>query len=408
MTNQETNALKHDDSLTDPGRRQLLQQGGMVGAGLALSSLLPRPKAEAAPASLTPLPMTNVGPDEIPRKPLGRTGIQVSIIGIGGATLGQASSLDEATRIVHEAVDAGVDFMDNAWEYNEHRSEEWMGQALKGRRDKVVYSTKFGYDWYTYGGERKGQTEIPQDFSSEFVRFALEQSLKRLNTETIDIYSIHNARLAQVESDELFALLEDLKHEGKIRMYGVALGPAIGWLVEGCEAAKQRNAANVQMIYNILEQFPGNEMIRAADEAHASTGYQIRVPHASGMLEGKYTLETTFPPSDHRSHRPRSWLVNGVKKVETLRFLERDDRTLGQAALQGLRAEPRWRTVLPNIYGREQLIEFAKAPDTPRLDAAELARIAELAQTNFGVEEPPMKYKGTMSYEAQTPVGAPA
>ena len=125
------------------------------------------------------------------------------------------------------------------------------------------------------------------------------------------------------------------------------------------------------------------------------------------MLEGKYTLETTFPPSDHRSHRPRSWLVNGIKKIETLRFLERDGRTLGQAAIQWLLDEPRVMTVLPNIYDREQLVEFAKAPDTPRLTADELARVAQLAKTNFGVEEPPMAYKGTMSYEAlKAPAGA--
>jgi aryl-alcohol dehydrogenase-like predicted oxidoreductase len=288
---------------------------------------------------------------------------------------------------------------DAADTYGNGRSEEQLAKAFAGKRDQVVYSTKFGYDWYTYGGERKGQLEIPQDFSPEFVRFALEQSLKRLQTDVIDIYSIHNARLEQVESDELFNLLEDFKREGKIKMYGVALGPAIGWLVEGCEAARRRDASNVQMIYNILEQFPGDEMIRAANDARSQTGYQIRVPHASGMLEGKYTLETTFPASDHRSHRPRSWLVNGIKKIETLRFLERAGRMLGQASIQWLLAEPRVMTVLPNIYDREQLVEFAKAPDTPPLTQDELARVAELAKINFGVEEPPMKYKGTMSYE---------
>jgi aryl-alcohol dehydrogenase-like predicted oxidoreductase len=340
-----------------------------------------------------------------------KSDLKVSEVGFGLWTTatgwwGQMTD-DEAVALLHEAFDLGITLYDAADTYGNGRSETQLAKAFAGRRDKVVYSTKFGYDWYTYGGERKGQTEIPQDFSPDFVRFALEQSLKRLQTETIDIYAIHNARLAQIESDELFALLEDLKREGKIRMYGVALGPAIGWLVEGCEAAKRRDAPSVQMIYNILEQYPGNEMIRAANDAHASTGYQIRVPHSSGMLEGKYTLETTFPPGDHRSHRPHSWLVNGVKKIETLRFLERPDRTLGQAALQWLLAEPRVMTVLPNIYDREQLIEFAKAPDTPRLSPGELARIAELAAENFGVEEPPMKYKGTMSYEALTaPVGA--
>jgi aryl-alcohol dehydrogenase-like predicted oxidoreductase len=139
-------------------------------------------------------------------------------------------------------------------------------------------------------------------------------------------------------------------------------------------------------------------MVRAADEAGAVSGYQIRVPHSSGMLEGKYTLETTFPANDHRRHRPRSWLVNGLQKVETLRFLENAGRTLGQAAIQWLLAEPRTMTVLPNIYDREQLLEFANAPDTLPLTADELGRVAELAKTNFGIEGETMSYKGTMAY----------
>ena len=129
------------------------------------------------------------------------------------------------------------------------------------------------------------------------------------------------------------------------------------------------------MIWNILEQFPGTEMVRAADEVQGTdTGYQIRVPHSSGMLEGKYTLETTFEATDHRSHRPHSWLVNGVKKIETLRFLETPQRTLGQAAIQWLLAEPRVTTVLPNIYDAEQLREFATATEAPELTASELAQ----------------------------------
>ena len=307
---------------------------------------------------------------------------------------------DDAVALLREAHDLGITLFDAADTYGNGRSEEQLARAFRDRRDRVVYSTKFGYDWYTYGGERQGQFEIPQDFSPEFVRFALEQSLRRLQTDVIDIYSVHNARLAQIENDELFALLEDFKREGKIRSYGVALGPAIGWLVEGCEAARRRNVPNVQMIWNLLEQYPGDAMIRAADESNASTGFQIRVPHSSGMLEGKYTLETTFPAGDHRRHRPRSWLVNGIEKIETLRFLERKDRTLGQAAIAWLLAEPRVMTVLPNIYDRAQLAEFAAAPDSPPLEPDELRRIAELAAANFGVVEEPMSYKGTMSYDA--------
>src|ERR1700756_5996192 len=120
------------------------------------------------------------------------------------------------------------------------------------------------------------------------------------------------------------------------------------------------------------------------------------------MLEGKYTAETTFPAGDHRAHRPRSWLLNGVKKVEQLRFLENADRTLGQAALQWLLADHRIASTLPNIYNEEQLVEFAKAPDTAPLTSADMAKIEELYSDNFGIEEEPPKFKGTMELSKET------
>ena len=132
------------------------------------------------------------------------------------------------------------------------------------------------------------------------------------------------------------------------------------------------------------------------------TMFLIRVTHSSGMLEGKYTAETTFPPSDHRSHRPRSWLLNGVKKVERLRFLENEDRSLGQAALQWLLADNRVASTLPNIYDEEQLVEFAKAPDSALLTSDDMAKIEELYSDNFGVEEEPPKFKGTMERPQET------
>jgi aryl-alcohol dehydrogenase-like predicted oxidoreductase len=117
------------------------------------------------------------------------------------------------------------------------------------------------------------------------------------------------------------------------------------------------------------------------------------------MLEGKYTADTVFPPNDHRRHRPRSWLINGVEKVRTLDFLT-TDMTLGQASLKWLLAEPRVVTTLPNIYDADQLTEFADASEQRDLRDDELARVAELNARNFGVTEDPMTYKGAMTREA--------
>jgi len=125
--------------------------------------------------------------------------------------------------------------------------------------------------------------------------------------------------------------------------------------------------------------------------------FLTRVTHSSGLLEGHYTAETTFPPTDHRSHRPRSWLLNGVKKVDQLRFLEGPDRTLGQAALQWLLADLRVASTLPNVYDEKQLVEFASAPESPELTSDELQRVQSLYASGFGLEEGPSKFKGTMA-----------
>ena len=328
------------------------------------------------------------------------TSVSVSEVGFGLWTTATGwwgeQSDDDAVALLHEALDLGITTFDAADTYGNGRSEEQLAAAFADRRERVVYATKFGYDWYHHAGERKGQNEIEQDFSPQFVRYALEQSLRRLKTDYIDVWQMHNARMEQVQDGTLIELLQAFVREGKIRTWGVALGPAIGWLWEGIEAAR-RNVPVVQMIWNMLEQYPGDEMIGAANEFGTNTTYWIRVPHSSGMLEGKYTKDTVFPPTDHRSHRPRQWLINGVQKVEELRFLERPGRTLGQAAIQWLLAEPRVGTVLPNIYGAEQLREFAAAPDAPPLTADELAKIAALRATNFGVGPEQNRYKGTMS-----------
>jgi aryl-alcohol dehydrogenase-like predicted oxidoreductase len=203
--------------------------------------------------------------------------------------------------------------------------------------------------------------------------------------------------MQHVRDPQLWETMRELQREGKIRAWGAAFGPAIGWLYEAVELMEREPDINtIQMIWSLLEQHPGTAMLDAA-KAHApNCCFNIRVTHASGMLEGKYTEDTVFPENDHRRHRPRSWLINGVKKVRTLDFLTRQ-MTLGQAALKWLLAEPRVVTTLPNIYDAEQLAEFAAASAKPDLSDQELRRVAELYERNFGVEEEPMAFKGTMT-----------
>lgn len=201
------NAVAHD---ADPAPPILQRPDGKSGLGAATpiaqaQAYLPSPLVPPPP----PLPMINTGPGQIPQKPLGRTGVHVSIIGLGGSNLGQASSLEEAVSITHEAVDAGVNFMDNAWEYNDHRSEDWMGRALQGRRDKVFLMTKV----CTHGRDKKVAMQ------------QLEESLLRLRTDHLDLWQIHEC-VYYDDPDLHFAkngvweALVQAKKQGKVRFVG--------------------------------------------------------------------------------------------------------------------------------------------------------------------------------------------
>jgi aryl-alcohol dehydrogenase-like predicted oxidoreductase len=335
------------------------------------------------------------------------TDLKVSQVGFGLWTISTGwwgnFTEGEAIALMHKAFDLGITLFDAADTYGNGLSEELIGKAFAKQRDQIVIATKVGYDFVHHGEARgRGQREIPQDFSPEAIERATDAALKRLKTDRIDLLQLHNIRMEQIYNDALWKSLEKLKASGKVRYYGIALGPAIGWLYEGVNCIRERDVTSIQHIYNMLEQHPGRAMQDVATELGKDTMFLIRVTHSSGMLEGKYTVDTVFPPNDHRSHRPRSWLLNGIKKIEKLRFLENSNRTLGQAALQWLLADNRVASTLPNIYNEEQLVEFAKAPDCPPLTANDLAKIDNLYTENFGVEEEPMKFKGTMELPKET------
>ncbi len=335
------------------------------------------------------------------------TSLSVSEVGFGLWTISTGwwgnFTEGEAIALMHKAFDLGITLFDAADTYGNGLSEELIAKAFPKQRDEIVIATKVGYDFVTHGEARgRGQREIPQDFSPDAVMRATDAALKRLKTDRIDLLQLHNIRMEQVYDDALWTTLEKMKRAGKIRSYGIALGPAIGWLYEGVNCIREREVTSVQHIYNLLEQHPGRALHDAATDAGKDTMFLIRVTHSSGMLEGKYTAETLFSPSDHRSHRPRSWLLNGIKKIDKLRFLENSERTLGQAALQWLLADDRVASTLPNIYNEEQLVEFAKAPECPPLTADDMAKIDNLCIDNFGLEPEEPKFKGTMEMPKET------
>ena len=333
---------------------------------------------------------------------------------------------EEAQRIIRAAIARGINYIDTADAYGNGRGEAVLAPILKDHPD-LVLGTKFGYDFYNHPERPRGQRELPQNMSPDFIRFALEKSLERLGTDHIAIYQPHNPRITTLLTDEHWETLQRLKEEGKISSYGPSLGPAIGWRDEGIYSAAVRRAPVTQMIYNILEQDPGREFMLAAErgqsyaavaeavkgetskkvcettaafdtefrawKSDAGPQFLIRVTHSSGMLEGKYTIDTKFDESDHRSHRPRSWLVEGIQKVEQLEpICKARGVTVGQLALLWLYAHPSIVSALPNIYDEAQLDEFASASEHAPLTDDEMEQIHALYVKNFDVtpyvEEP--------------------
>jgi aryl-alcohol dehydrogenase-like predicted oxidoreductase len=319
----------------------------------------------------------------------GDTDLEASEIGFGTWALGSTwwgdVSESSGERLLLEALELGITFFETGDAYGQGANEELVGRVLSPHRDEIQLSTKFGY---VLDSERQqhAEGERPQRWDGPFVRSALEASLKRLGTDRVDLYQLHNPRMEAIESDECFATLEELRVEGKIRQYGVALGPAIGWRDEGLEATRTRDVASIQTVYNLLEQDPGRDLMAAA--ADHGVGVMARVPTSSGLLDDRLTPETTFGPGDHRRHRPREWLVEGLQKVDHIRFLCGPEmgRTMAQAALRFILAQPQMTVVIPTITDAAELREYAGASEAPDLTNDELAQLAALYERNFDVD----------------------
>jgi len=347
------------------------------------------------------------------------TDLQLSELGFGTWTVttgwwGNYTD-DEARRLIRVALDRGINYIDTADAYGNGRGETVLAPILAERPD-VIIGTKFGYDFYNNPERPRGQRELPQDMSPKFIRFALEQSLTRLGVDHVAIYQPHNPRVDVLMQDEHWETLSRLKEEGKILSYGPSLGPAIGWRDEGIYANAVRQAPVTQMIYNVLEQDPGREFILAAERGPSYGGWTtttgkrvcepspafdssfrawksnpgpqflIRVTHSSGMLEGKYTIDTKFDADDHRSHRPRAWLIEGLQKVDRLLPLcEKRGVGVGQLALLWLYAHPSILSALPNIYDESQIEEFASASEHAPLSDAEMEEIHAMYERNYDI-----------------------
>jgi aryl-alcohol dehydrogenase-like predicted oxidoreductase len=249
-------------------------------------------------------------------------------------------------------------------------------------RNDVIYSTKWGYDMYE--SEQIGHNEIPQKHNNDFLRFALGESMKRLQTDFIDVYSLHNPKMNAIKNDLLFDELDNLVKIGKIKSHGVALGPAIGWKDEGLYAIENRNIVSLQTVYNILEQDPGRAFFDAIDRKNGSVGIMVRVPDASGVLTGKVNENTVMDKNDHRSIRKKEWISGAMKKIEKLKPIAGSRGwDITEIAIKYILSQPQISVDLPTVTSIEEIDTFAQLSDGNYLTVAEKKDIEQMYENNF-------------------------
>jgi aryl-alcohol dehydrogenase-like predicted oxidoreductase len=308
-------------------------------------------------------------------RPMGKTELEVSEIGFGLWTLasGQWGSFsdEQAMDLLRKAYDAGINYYDVAPTDGNGRGERLVGETFKDRRELVIISSKVG------------RAEGRPDFSPAAIRSSLDKTLDRLASTYVDVLQLHYPDAATVGNAAVWQTLEDLRSKGKIRYYGIALGPGPGGLEEGRAAMRKYDLGSIQTYYNILEEEPGRKFFPVALEINQ--GMVIRAPHAGGALESDPEA-VRFPADGDLQVKDAAWIERARKQAANLQWIyEGKGMTLSQAALKFILSEETVASVLPNIYREEQLAEYSAVSDFESFSQVELGEIAEQFRRGFGV-----------------------
>uniref|UniRef100_A0A7V4WK19 Aldo/keto reductase n=1 Tax=Candidatus Caldatribacterium saccharofermentans TaxID=1454753 RepID=A0A7V4WK19_9BACT len=308
----------------------------------------------------------------------GRCGWAVSEVGFGAWAIGGSwGKVDEedAVAALHRAIDCGVNFIDTADVYGDGKSERLIARVLKDRKERVFVATKAG---------RRLVPHTADGYTEENLTKFVERSLKNLEVETIDLLQLHCPPTEVYYRPEVFAALDKLVAQGKIRYYGVSVEK----VEEGLKAIEYPGVRSVQIIFNIFRQRPAELFFARCREKRVAI--IARVPLASGLLTGKITKDTVFPPDDHRNFNRYGQAFDrgetfagvdfekGLQAVEELRALVPQGFTMAQFALKWILMFPEVSTVIPGAKNPRQAEENAKASDLPPLREEVMESIREI------------------------------
>ncbi|RKD19523.1 aldo/keto reductase [Pelobium manganitolerans] len=309
---------------------------------------------------------------------LGKTGLQVSEISLGtwqvGGRWGDDFSNRNADEILNKAVDEGVNFIDTADVYGDGLSEKAVGRLIKTRKEQIYVASKCG---------RKLDPHTADAYTPAALRTFVEDSLRNMGLETIDLIQLHCPPTDVFYKPEIFELFDRLKDEGKIRFMGVSIEK----VEEGLKAMQYSNVCTIQLIYNIFRQRP-NELLFAQAKRN-NIGLIARVPLASGLLTGKFDHQSSFTKDDHRNFNRNGEQFDkgetfsgvdydkGLAAVEQLKQLF-PNVNLPSLALRWILASDEISCVIPGASNVTQLQNNITAANDGELNAIQIEKIKHI------------------------------
>ena len=310
---------------------------------------------------------------------LGKTGINVSAISIGtwqvGGKWGSTFDNANADTILNKAIDAGINFIDTADVYSDGESEKAVGKIIKSRSEKIYVATKCG---------RQVQPHVSEGYQPAVLKKYVEDSLKRLQLDTIDLIQLHCPPPAVYYRPEIFELFDTLKQEGKIQHLGVSVEK----VEEALKAIEYDNVTTVQIIFNMFRQRPAQLFFSEAKKKNI--GIIVRVPLASGLLTGTFNNNTPFTTGDHRNFNRNGEAFDkgetfsginyetGLAAVEELKKIFPQQTNLAPVALQWILQFDAVSCIIPGASNAGQVDANLSALQMPELTAAQLQAVKEV------------------------------
>lgn len=316
---------------------------------------------------------------------LGARGPMVSTIGFGAWAIGGMNwgTTDDkiSKKALHEAIEQGVTFIDTADVYGHGHSEKLIAEVLKERgKGDVIIATKAGNDFYNATqADDKGFGPIIQTYTKDYIIFAVEQSLKRLNIDALDILQLHSPNIEKLEMDEPWLALEQLKKEGKIKH--------AGWSVQSFKETEHAHILDrhheildvLQVRYNLFEREA--EKLLFPKAIQYGTGIIVRIPLLFGFLTGKFNENSKFGDDDHRrlnlSSEKLGQYVSGLKQLNPL-FNRYSDQKKSQVSLRFCITNPACHTAIPGAKTSEQVFENCQSSDLGPLTEDDLQLLEDV------------------------------